>query len=100
MLMDLAKGYWDGLVAGGEDPGVRIFGAKSYSAKESANLTDDGRKARTFTLNGKRIFMEQHLKLGRGHSWVSDREILRIYFKWMPEEKRIVVGHIGEHLPL
>lgn len=100
IIWSLATDYWDGLQTGGGDPGPRVFGVKGYASKETEQLTADGRKARTFTVNGKRVLMEQHLKLGRGHSWTSDREVFRIYFAWVPRENKIYVGHIGRHLPL
>lgn len=99
ILQLLATDYWDGLVAGGEDPGPRVFG-DTYSGRESSRLSKDGRRQRTFSVQGAPVLMERHLKLTRGYSKTTDTEVFRVHFEWFPDEKKIYVGHCGKHLPL
>lgn len=99
ILQCLATDYWDGLVAGGEDPGPRVFGDR-YSGRESSRLSKEGRRQRTFSVQGTDVLMERHLKLTRGYSKTTDTEVFRVHFEWFPEERKIYVGHCGIHLPL
>ena len=40
--------------------------------------------------------MLKHLKIGIKDSL---SETLRVHFEWLADEKRIVIGHCGGHLP-
>jgi hypothetical protein len=43
----------------------------------------------------RKLVMWRHLRAGgRG----GPEDCLRIHFEWVPDEKRIVVGHCGAHL--
>lgn len=97
-LAKLAGRYWAVLAdpeGGGDSRAREIFG-DDYSAKEAV-LSDDCKAMRTFAYKGKKHFMQPHLKIGTGDNRA---ETLRIHFKWLAgREKRIVIGHCGEHLP-
>ncbi len=41
--------------------------------------------------------MEQHLKIGVA---ADTSKTLRCYFAWLAEERRLVIGYCGEHLPV
>jgi len=99
LLTRIVTDYWEGLMNGGDDPAIRVFGDQ-YAGHESKTLSKIGRDARTFTYKEKDYLMERHLKLTRGFSRTSDREVFRCYFEWFPEEEKFVIGHLGAHLPL
>jgi hypothetical protein len=94
LLNQMCSQYWEALTNGRPDNEARrCFGAK-YAAKE-ASLTKAGKERRTFVHNGRRIFMEQHLKIG-----VADNPVdtIRVHFDWVAEECRCVIGYCGPHL--
>jgi hypothetical protein len=98
MLLKLATDFHRCLLDGkGTQEGVRIFGRKNFTTRESDNLSAKGRAARTFSYKGDFICMESHLKIG-----VKDSEAhcLRVHFHWDAVAKKIVIGHCGKHLPL
>lgn len=51
---------------------------------------------RTFEWQGMPILMEQHLRIGVAQDTA---RTLRVYFDYVPEEKRFIIGWCGEHLP-
>ncbi len=68
----------------------------NYTASESNSATQ-GKKGEkhkfTFNINGithQRVLCESHMR-------ITDR--LRIYFKYNPDIKKVLIGHIGDHLP-
>ncbi len=98
MLLQLVTDFRQCLLDGkGTQEGVRIFGRKAFTTRESDNLSSKGRNARTFSYKGQHVFMEQHLKIG-----VKDSEAhcLRVHFHWDSPSRKIVIGHCGKHLPL
>lgn len=44
------------------------------------------------------IVMEEHIKIGSGTA--NKQHYIRIHFAWGEKEKKFIVGHVGEHLPL
>ncbi|MEN2989684.1 hypothetical protein WG926_15315 [Tistrella sp. BH-R2-4] len=96
LLMKLCNEYWIALANGGGDQQAKtIFGNNVYAAKESENLSKDGRRRRDFIYLGQNLFMEKHLKHGVKDSAA---ETLRIHFKWLADPKKLVIGHCGKHL--
>lgn len=95
LMMKLATSYWTDLSSGKPDSDARKIFGNGYAAKESETLSIDGRKRRTFVVNGRPIEMLRHLKIGVKDSAA---ETLRIHFEWIPAEKKIVIGHCGKHL--
>lgn len=98
LMYSLVTRYWERLAAGeGDGVARRVFPSRNFAAKESHTLSKEGRRARTFQLeDGREIFMEAHLKIQRGPN---PAESWRLHFEWLAEEKHIVIGHCGEHLP-
>jgi len=98
LLHKLATDYWEMLADGqGDQNAHKVFGKNKYSSRESEKLSNDGEKCRTFTYQGKDIFMDKHLKIGVKPS---DAKTLRMHFEWLPGEQKIIVGHCGKHLKL
>lgn len=99
MLRRLCTDYVDQIQTGGDDAARKIFTDKEYAANESEGTQKNKqmRQARTFQRNGQSIEMWRHLKIG-----VADdqRKSIRVYFEWLPDEHRIVIGHCGVHLPV
>lgn len=96
LLENLCGAYWEALSSGkGDQQAKARFGKDGYAAVESAKLSAEGKKRRTFFYRGSDIFMEKHLRDG-----VKDSlgETLRIHFEWIAPEKKIVIGHCGKHL--
>lgn len=98
LLFKLVTEYRQSLIDGnGNNEASRAFGRNNFTTKESDNLSNKGRIARTFEYQGNSLVMEQHLKIG-----VKDSEAhcLRLHFHWDSVSKKIVIGHCGKHLPL
>jgi hypothetical protein len=96
LLWKLATEYWEKMTTVGDVRARDVFGT-SYASGESGNLSNEGRSAREFQFGEFKLQMNQHLKLGTSES---PAETLRIHFCWLGDDKRIVIGHCGEHLPL
>lgn len=72
-----------------------LFGGETYAAKDDAS-NDYYRKQRTFRYGENDIYMPEHLKIGVA----TDTSVtLRIHFKWLNDEGKIVIGYCGSHLP-
>jgi hypothetical protein len=100
LLWKLAIDYWESLCSGSSDEVARqVFGKEDYAAQESETTKKNrrARDARTFVYHEQSIFMPQHLKIGAKDS-VS--ETIRVHFKWLAEESKIIIGYCGPHLPL
>lgn len=96
LLWNLVNGYWEALASGKGDMHAKtVFGHNAYAQNEGDVLSSEGKKRRTFIYRGRDIEMFKHLKIGVKDSIA---ETLRIHFEWMPDEKRIVIGHCGKHL--
>lgn len=99
LLNRLVTKFVEEMEAGGDDLARQCFTNAEYSANESESTQNnvDMRRRRTFDYNGKEITMWRHLKIG-----VADdkRRSIRVYFEWLPDEHKVVIGHCGEHLPI
>jgi len=95
LLLMLAEEYWAAVEGGQGDQHAKAVFGKSFAAKESGTLSNDGRRRRTFNYLGNDLIMEKHLKIGVKDSLA---ETLRIHFEWQAEQKKIVIGHCGKHL--
>lgn len=95
LLWRLATSYWEEVQTKGDTEARKLFGTKSYSAKERTVLTKCGKDRRTFEYQGKQIHMDKHLKIGTADN---PSDTLRIHFEWLADEKRIIIGHCGKHL--
>lgn len=97
LLKKLSGEYWESLAGGtGDHEARKIFGTK-FVATDSDKVENNqrARQLRTFIYKGKPIQMFKHLRLGVKDSAA---ETLRVYFEWDPADKKIVIGHCGEHL--
>jgi hypothetical protein len=101
LLWKLAADYHPLLANGGTGDTVarNVFGKNSYSAKESESVESSPRllKYRKFVDGDKTRTMLRHLKIGVKDS---KAETIRVHFDWDSDEKKIVIGHCGPHLPL
>lgn len=98
LLWQLCTDYWSALAEGKGDTVARqCFGTNAFSANESQTVENTAAavKRRTFTYKGQSITMFKHLKIGVKDSAA---ETLRIHFEWLPDERKIVIGHCGPHL--
>ncbi|HFI2197695.1 TPA: hypothetical protein ACGPQK_002896 [Pseudomonas aeruginosa] len=96
LLQKLVSDYWQCLIDGkGDQQAKAVFGQNAYAANEASALSNDGKRRRTFTYQGRDFLMEKHLKHGVKDSLA---ETLRVHFEWIGVEKRIVIGHCGKHL--
>lgn len=98
LLHLLATDYWSSLCAGRPDAEARMTFGASYAATESDRVAnhDGARARRTFEYGGEQVEMLKHLKIGRKDSVA---ETIRVHFEWFADERRIVIGHCGPHIP-
>lgn len=66
----------------------------SYAANESESTMNECGAERTIVVDGLKVPLERHLKIGVGNA----NEHLRIYFEMLDGDDHIVVGHVGRHL--
>lgn len=95
LLLKLVTVYWEELADGHPDSEARKVFGNSYAAKESESLSIEGRRRRTFLIDGRPIEMLRHLKIGVKDSAA---ETLRVHFDWISSERKIAIGHCGAHL--
>lgn len=99
LLYRLCSEYFDQISEGSDSQAKTVFTRSEFAAKESESVmrSEKCKALRTFQYNGKDLQMFRHLKIG-----VSDnvQDTIRVHFHWLNEEKRIIVGHCGPHLPL
>jgi hypothetical protein len=97
MLVTLAEAYWADMEQGNSERQLKdIFGHECFSAKENSDtISPTGIKRRKFRYKKDDILMEKHLKIGNSPSRA---ETIRIHFEWIPDEKRVLIGHCGKHL--
>lgn len=67
-----------------------------YEYASDLSDTTTGKREQDYTFGG--IFMPKHLKFGGGHN---TKNLLRVHFEYEfdDEAPRLVIGHVGEHLP-
>lgn len=70
-----------------------------YAANESPETLaiEECRRARTFRYNGEDVLMTNHVKIGNPSRYADGA--LRVYFLFDAERRKLIVGHIGKHLP-
>lgn len=84
---------------GGDVKARMVFSSEEYSANESETVENSPTLSakHRFTYKGDSIDMFRHLKIGKVDNVA---HTLRVHFAWIPTEKKIVIGHCGEHLPI
>ncbi len=99
MLRRLITDYKQAMVEGSDSVARKIFTNNEFSANESETVmsSPEYRRMRLFSYKGKSVEMFRHLKVG-----VDDNTAItiRVHFYWDGEEKKVVVGYCGEHLPI
>jgi hypothetical protein len=99
LILTLVTSYYEALIQGGGDAKAgQAFGQNKYAATESETVMHNrnARNARTFTYKGQPVEMLRHLKLGVKDS---AHKTLRVHFHWDAEDRKIIIGHCGAHLP-
>ena len=99
LLWKLSNDYWVALADGKGDVEARqVFGKNEYASNEgeTAGSNKRAKSARTFEYKGKSIEMMKHVKHGVKDS---ASETIRIHFEWDADDKKIVIGYCGPHLP-
>lgn len=96
-LWKLGNNFLPAYLEGGDNKTKAIFGS-AYRAKESEQTMNSPqcKNARTFSYQGKEVTMWQHLGWGKANN---TRESLRLYFEVDKDDKKIIIGHCGAHLP-
>ena len=97
LLAKLATIYRSTLLEKGNSEARKVFSTGEFSAKESEKTARSRLgQLRSFLYKGEEIAANQHLRIGVA----SNRSVtIRVYFGWVPEEQRFVIGYCGEHLP-
>lgn len=97
LLWKLVTDYWDGISSGKGDAEMRGVFGNAYAARESekAEANPRSRQLRTFNYKGNDIVMMSHLRIGVKESVA---ETLRIHFEWDSNDRKIIIGHCGQHL--
>lgn len=99
LLWKLSTDYWTILADGkGDSEARKVFGKNEYASNEGeiAGSNKRARLSRTFEYKGENIEMMKHLKHGVKDS---ASETIRIHFEWDADDKKIVIGYCGPHLP-
>nr|VFK50795.1 MAG: hypothetical protein BECKTUN1418E_GA0071001_100447 [Candidatus Kentron sp. TUN]VFK52020.1 MAG: hypothetical protein BECKTUN1418F_GA0071002_100447 [Candidatus Kentron sp. TUN] len=99
MINRLISKYLPRYLEGGDNQARSIFTPREYSANESETVMSNqkSRKYRTFFYKGAEIQMQQHLRVGVTED---NKHTIRVHFSIDKEEKKVVIGHCGEHLPI
>jgi hypothetical protein len=72
-----------------------LFGPKTYAPQDDASSAYY-RNVRTFRYADTDLYMPEHLRIGRAFD---SAETVRIHFKWLNDEGKVVIGYCGKHLP-
>lgn len=98
LLVRLGTSYYEALLEKGDAAARKVFTPDEYASCES-DATSRGQlgRMRDFAYGGKKLRMGQHLKLGIS---ADTSCTLRCYFAWLADERKFVIGHCGEHLPV
>ncbi|HEN8712332.1 TPA: hypothetical protein U8203_002771 [Pseudomonas putida] len=99
MLRRLMTTYIDAMVDGGDNKAMEVFTNSEYAANESETVMNSSllKQKRLFVVNGEDMYMFRHLKIGKADD---TRKTIRVHFAWIAEQKKIVIGYCGEHLPI
>ncbi|EIL90718.1 hypothetical protein [Rhodanobacter spathiphylli] len=99
LLKTLCTDYIEQIEAGGDNAARKCFTVDEYAAteSESTQANTDMRRKRTFKHDGNQLEMYRHLKVGKADD---ERKSIRVYFEWLSNEKKVVIGHCGGHLPI
>ena len=99
LLMRLATSYIDSMLIGGDGLARQVFTQSEFSSRESDPVMSSKSHARKrmCLYQSQQLTMQRHLKIGVS----TDTKLsIRVYFDYLPNEKRVVIGWCGEHLPI
>lgn len=98
LLYKLCTEYLSVYLERGDNEAKAILGG-AYSANESESVerSKSLSELRTFEYNGDKIKMFKHVKIGVAHN---KSETIRAHFYIDLENKKVVIGYCGEHLPV
>ena len=99
LLNTLCTDFIEQMEAGGDNLAKQCFTSDEYAANESKTTKNNREmnKKRTYSYGNRELKMFRHLKVGKADD---ERLSIRVYFDWLPDERKIVIGHCGEHLPI
>lgn len=95
----LVTDYREKLIQFGDGDARTEFGRNEYAATESERVTSnpDMRRKRIFEYKGEQVEMFRHLKIGVDDDFT---KTIRVHFYWDAQNKKIIIGHCGRHLPV
>jgi hypothetical protein len=97
-LADLVHRYFEAGDGAARVGPLEVFfrsrGALEYAASESETTRGKFGVERSVTWEGRSMTLERHLTLGGG----SRENCLQIYWEFLPDRRKILVGHCGVHL--
>ncbi|MFB1118872.1 hypothetical protein RF240_21595, partial [Dickeya dadantii] len=98
LLYKLSTEYLSAFLEGGDNEAKSILGA-AYSANESESVERSKQlsEMRIFEYEGKKIKMFKHVRVGVAHN---KADTIRAHFDIDLENKKVVIGYCGEHLPV
>ncbi|MBP2850798.1 hypothetical protein [Dickeya oryzae] len=98
LLYKLSTEYLSAFLEGGDNEAKSILGA-AYSANESESVERSKQlsEMRIFEYEGNKIKMFKHVRIGVAHN---KADTIRAYFDIDLENKKVVIGYCGEHLPV
>lgn len=99
LLMRLVTSYIDAMREGGDGLAKHVFTTSEFSTRESDTVMRSKAhvKARTWTYQNRELTMQRHLKIGVS---TDTKLAIRVYFDYLPDLNRVVIGWCGEHLPV
>lgn len=99
LLMKLATTYVDAMAEGGDVMARRVFTSSEYAGRESYTVMQNKSlmRARTWRFQNRDIPMVRHLKIGVS---TDTRHSIRVYFEFLSDLNKIVIGWCGEHRPV
>lgn len=96
LLVRLATKYVDALRTGGDSAAKSVFTPYEYAPQEADRTlaSKENVRRRSMVWRGRELFFRRHLRV---RSRSGSKTALRVYFDWVPEEGRIVIGRCGSH---
>ena len=98
-LEHLATRYWEmktgKISVAAHDTAMMSLPGISLRGSAAPNIAGECGEAYFIAYNGRRLFLDLHMAKGGG---MDQRYCLRVYFTWLPDEQRVLVGDMPAHL--
>jgi hypothetical protein len=98
-LEHLATRYWEmktgKISVAAHEAALATMPGVSLRGSAGATVAGEQGEAYFITHKGRRVFLDLHLAKGGGFD---QRYCMRIYFAWLPDEQRVLVGDLPAHL--